>query len=175
MGTLSSGNNLEKGGYILLQHSNAKDKEIKWNFAASTCDFSEATGFDNGFGKRPVCYPFRTDFDYINSSAGLYPGSAVFFKVSKLLIKREIKITIWGSADNCGGNSLASLQSSKNPNFAFRKFNFKVKIFSKINSNEINEARLMKNSEPNKNLIAQSPEITMENKCWNNIVSAKDF
>jgi len=157
---------LKNGGFIMLQHSNAINNEIKWNFIASTCDFSESGNFDNNFGKRPNCYPLRTDFEY--SSNDVYSGSAIFFKLNNIKVGQIINLTVWGSADNCGGNKSENLSSSLKPDFAYRQFNFKAYIYSNINQYETNENRFIGN---NINLLGYSDEITMGNKCFNNIIN----
>jgi len=170
---ITNGSNpLKNGGFIVLQHSNAIDNEIKWNFVASTCDFSDTENFDNGFGKRPVCYPLRTDFEYVNSSGGSYGGSAIFFKINSISPNQTINLTVWGSADNCGGNKIDNLSTAIKLNQAFRQFNYKVFIYTGINQFATNENRFFGN---NISLIAQSDEITMANKCFNNINNGIDF
>jgi len=67
--TFKSSLDFPSGAFVVLQHSNFADGSIRFNFVASTCDFSDNdTSMDQGFGKRPQCYPLRTDFNYASMS-----------------------------------------------------------------------------------------------------------
>src|SRR5690606_3565322 len=69
--------------YIVIKHTDYKLNEKKVNFLASTCDFDElkSKGLIDGleFGKRPICYPLGTDYNYPGTD-----GSGIAFRVNKV-------------------------------------------------------------------------------------------
>ena len=166
--TFTSQQDLTNGGFVLIQQTNTQDLISRFNFVASTCDFSENdNNFDQAFGKRPQCYPIRTDFNYNTSSSSGYAGSGIFFYVKSLQANKTYYITVWGSADACGGSAsvsnFASAIAVANTN---TQFNFQLTVYNGIKQNEKNETRFT--SVP---ILGQSISQTMSNKCWNTMTS----
>ena len=161
-------NSIVNGGYLLIQHSNLIDGQVRWNFIASTCDFSENdSSYDNAFGRRGNCIPLRNDFMYPgfpNTTSG-YSGSAIFIKISPLSNTKPLYVTVWGYADVCGttfdptiGNNITS----------YAQFTFNITIYKSIDVSQMNENRL---SYSGNQIIAQSSSVSMGNKCWNSYIS----
>jgi hypothetical protein len=150
------------GGFLKLQHTNAKDGLNRWSFIASTCDLSANT-VDQGIGKRAPCYPLRTDFNYPNRT-GTYAGSGVFVKVGKIAKDTDFILTVWGFADNCGGDDntnygtydLINKLSSSSANFEFT-----ASYYSSIDATKLAEDRLV-------NQVTSSSSTPMAGKCYNN-------
>jgi hypothetical protein len=165
---------LVNGGYILIQHVNAKDLTNKLSFIASTCDFSENdSSFDNTFGQRPNCFPLNLshDFDYKSSSTD-YAGSGFFFYVKNLLSAKNYYVTIWLFADNCGGNSQANFNVVGNNSGSSVTFNFQVTLYKSINVTKLNEKRFNSTNV----VLAQSAATGMTTgKCYNALVGGAGF
>jgi hypothetical protein len=150
-------------GYLAIQHTNAKDGLNRLSFIASTCDLSANSSMDQGIGKRSQCFPLRTDFNY-PSRSGVYSGSGVFLKISKLAKNTPMILTIWAFADNCGGDDntnystydLINKLSNSSVNFEFTSG-----FLNKIDATKLYEDRLI-------NLLAVSPSTAMTGKCYNN-------
>lgn len=140
---------INKPVWILIQHSNTS-KVNRFNFIASTCDFSEniskKSSIDNDLIKRPICYPLRNDFNYFTKSDEEYAGSGVFFKLSNLNKNLRIIVTIWGYAEVCGENQMQLVAGKyKMPNplgsdasKSIVTFRFNYKVFTGINSDNLN-------------------------------------
>jgi hypothetical protein len=163
--TFTSQQDLTNGGFVLIQQTNTQDLISRYNFVASTCDFSENdNNFDQGFGKRPQCYPIRTDFNYVTSSSATgYAGSGIFFYVKSIQANKPYYVTVWGSADACGGSAaLSNFQSAIAITGTTSQFNFQLTVYNGIKANEKNEARFT--GIP---ILGQSISQTMSNKCWN--------
>ncbi len=166
--SFKSERDLFNGGFVLIQHVNAENLKNKFNFVASTCDFSvnDKASFSQSFGRRSNCYPIRTDFNYPNSNIDNNPvfnGSGVFFYMNQILANKIYYLTVWGSADACGGSNLVDFGSaiSTNSNTS-TKFEFKLTVYNSINSNELNEKRFS-----SINIIGESIAQKMINRCWN--------
>lgn len=146
---------IKKPSWVVIQHSNAS-KSNRFNFIASTCDFSETISnvntISNEFGKRPICYPLINSLVYEGESASTYMGSGVFFKLNEILNTLKYTVTIWGYADICGENQMqldGSLVKYPNPLGSERaksiaKFRFSYSIYKSINS-DLNTAENFKN------------------------------
>jgi hypothetical protein len=154
--------------YVLIRHNNAQSGKNRYNFVASTCDFSEnsSTLIDQNFGKRSTCFPLRKDFNYPNSSDPniSFKGSGVFFLINSIKAKVNYVVTIWGSADNCGGNLLENFSSSLIQINTKTKFDFSLTIYGNIDPLENEEARFS-----NSIIIAESNKAEMKNVCWNTL------
>ena len=164
--TFTSAQDLTNGGFVLIQQSNTQDLISRFNFVAATCDFSENdNNFDQGFGKRPQCYPIRTDMNYVATPSTGYPGSGIFFYVKSLQANKVYYVTVWGSADACGGSALSNFGAAITANTGTStQFNFQLTVYNGINANAINEARFT-----GKPILGQSVSQTMANKCWNSM------
>jgi len=167
--SFTSQQDLTNGGFVLIQQSNTQDLISRYNFVASTCDFSDNdNNFDQAFGKRPQCYPIRTDFNYNASPSTGYNGSGVFFYVKSIQANKTYFVTVWGSADACGGssslNNFASFSSSNTGTNT--QFNFQLTIYNGIKATASNESRF--SGIP---ILGQSVSQTMSNKCWNTMTS----
>jgi hypothetical protein len=166
---------LINGGYVLIQHVNAKDLTNKLSFIASTCDFSENdSSFDNTFGNRPNCFQLSLNHDFIHKSASTeYAGSGFFFYVKNLLSSKNYYITVWLFADNCGGNYQTNFNVIGNTSGASVKFNFQVTLYKTITTTNLNESRF----NPDTNVVlAQSASTGMTiGKCYNALVGGAGF
>jgi hypothetical protein len=165
---------LVNGGFVLIQHANAKDTFNKLAFIASSCDFSENdSSFDNTFGKRPNCYPYRLDHDYPDKSTATdYNGSAFFFYVKNLLSSKNYYVTIWAFADNCGGNAATNFSIPQAPTNASVQFSFRITVYKSMNTAALNEARL--NYATNV-ILGQSSITIMTGRCYNAVVGGMTF
>ena len=128
--TFTSAQDLTNGGFVLIQQSNTQDLISRFNFVASTCDFSENdNNFDQSFGKRPQCYPIRTDMNYTGSPSTGYAGSGIFFYVKALQANKTYYVTVWGSADACGGSAaLSNFASASALTGTTTQFNFQLTV-----------------------------------------------
>jgi hypothetical protein len=168
-------NDLIKGGYILIQHMNAQDASNKLSFIAATCDFSEndSTTFDNSFGVRPNCFPYRLDHNYPNHTTDkAFPGAGIFFKVNSLLSSKKYYLTLWVFADNCGGNNSDNFSIPSNQDGSSVKYSFQLTVYKLVNSKGLNEKRLDNSSNE---ILGQSIITPMMNTCWNAIVNGANF
>ena len=165
---INSNNDLSKGGYLLIQHTNMIDNDTRWNFVASTCDFSEnSSSYENAFGRRPNCFPLRNDFLYdslLNNNPN--NGSGIIVKINPLYSKDNLIVTVWGYADVCG----TTFDPTITPNdSSYRQFKFKLTLYKYFDITKMNEERLIINN--SNQIIATSLDIQMGNKCWNTYVS----
>jgi hypothetical protein len=166
---------LINGGYVLIQHVNAKDLVNKVSFIASTCDFSENDlSFDNTFGKRPNCFPLNLSHDFDNKSTSAdYAGSGFFFYVKNLLSSKNYYVTVWLFADNCGGNYQTNFNVVGNTSGASVTFNFQVTLYKTITATQVNEKRF---SSATNVVLAQSASTGMTTgKCYNALVGGAGF
>jgi hypothetical protein len=166
--TFSSDVDLSSGGYVLIQQSNTVDLASRWNFVAATCDFSDNdNNFDQSFGKRPTCNPIRTDFEYTTSPSG-YNGSGIFFKINSVQANKNYYVTVYGSADACGGTSaITDFDSTKaTPSNNTSKFNFRATVYNTIDATKTNEDRFSSSQ-----VLGQSVSQSMTNTCWNAMTS----
>jgi len=165
--TFTSQQDLTNGGFVLIQQSNTQDLMSRFNFVAATCDFSENdNNFDQAFGKRPQCYPIRTDFNYNASPSTGYNGSGIFFYIKSLQANKTYFVTVWGSADACGGGNTIANFNSLNSTGVNTQFNFQLTVYNGIVSTSTNESRFT--GIP---ILGQSVSQTMTNKCWNTMTS----
>ena len=76
-------------------------------------------------------------------------------------------MTVWGSADNCGGNATLNFNSavSSNTYASSAKFNFQITLYSGINQASKNESRFT-----GMTLLGQTFSQSMKNKCWNAMI-----
>lgn len=171
--SFTSQQDLSNGGYVVIQQNNTVDLQNRFNFVASTCDFSENdNNFSQEFGKRVQCYPLRTDFNYPNTSGSQvgYNGSGIFFYMPSVQSGKTNYVTVWGSADACGGtSSKTDFASSVNPAGTFVNFSFKLTFYKLILSNEKNEERFSIT-----NILGQSETAAMPTKCWNTMTQLVD-
>lgn len=160
----NSKNEIQNPTYVLIRHTNAQLGKNRYNFVASTCDFSENTSsnIDQNFGKRPICFPLRKDFKYPDESNNPYKASGVFFRLNSIKANTDYFVTIWGSADNCGGDSLDNFNSSLSLLNTNVKFDFDLAVYNKINSNQNDEDRFT-----DVTILAESNRARMSNICWN--------
>jgi hypothetical protein len=166
---------LINGGYVIIQHVNAKDLTNKLSFIASTCDFSENdSSFDNTFGKRPNCFPLSLNHDFANKSTSTdYAGSGFFFYVKNLLSSKNYYVTVWLFADNCGGNLQTNFNVVGNTSGASVTFNFQVTLYKTITAANVNESRF---SSTTNVVLAQSASTGMTTgKCYNALVGGAGF
>jgi hypothetical protein len=166
--TFSSSVDLSNGGYVLIQQSNTQELQNRWNFVAATCDFSlNDNNFDNSFGKRPSCNPIRTDFEYTQTPSTGYNGSGIFFYVKNLQAGKNYYVTVYGSADACGGTSaISDFASTISLSGTHAKFNFQATVYNKIDATKTNESRFTDSA-----ILGQSVSQSMSNKCWNSMTS----
>jgi hypothetical protein len=167
--TFTSAEELPNGGYVLIQQNNTQDLVNRWNFVAATCDFSENdNNFEQGFGKRPTCNSIRTDFAYTGTPSQ-YKGSGIFFKLKNIQANKNYFVTVFGSADACGGTTSltdfdsATPSSTKGTN---AKFDFQATIYKTIDATKTNEARFTGST-----ILGQSISKSMTNTCWNAMTS----
>lgn len=161
---------IPKDSFLVIQHVNAKDSINNLTFIASTCDLSDVKDngdnlFPNNKGKRPVCFPLRSDFLYPERSSDQeYNGSGFFFRLPEGLIKREFySVRIFIIAENCGSTTNPTLADNSK---SYVNFNFKYSIYTRIESHQTNENRFNKDY-----LIAESDAITMYGKCYNTLLT----
>jgi hypothetical protein len=160
------------GVYVTIQHTSAVDGNSitaqKFSFIASTCDFSDNPDIDNSFGKRPPCFPMRTDFTYPNMT-GTYKGSGIFFNLkSGILSSKKYYVTVWGYADNCAGSSFGfNLTGGISPKVNSQNitFSFTATVYKGISGTAQNESRFSSTS-----AISASLNTAMSGVCWNNII-----
>lgn len=144
--TFKTNNDINTPVNLLLQHANAKQGKIEYSFVAATCDFSDNdSSFSQAFGARPTCYPFRTDFEYAGASTSKdFNGSGIFFTLPKMKAATTYYVTVWGSADNCGGDAATNFDSFKNNVMDSTKTQFKYSMtaYNGIVATALSEARL---------------------------------
>jgi hypothetical protein len=150
---------LSNGAYIVIQQTNTKDSQSKFNFVASTCDFSaNDSSFDQSFGKRPICFPLRNDLTYASaSSATTYNGSGIFFWLSSVLSTKTYQLVVWGFADSCGTGRDPITDNAN----SFTQFQFNIKAYKGIDATKQNEARFTSQT-----VIGESSAYTQGGKCW---------
>jgi hypothetical protein len=137
------------GGYVLLQHTNALNKDEYGNFAnkvsfiASTCDFSDNSPdfVSNNFASRPNCYAYRTNYNYPGTTNTVIPfnGSGVFFYLPSIVAEQNYNVIVWGYADDCGGDNTNAFDPQSTDTVVFT---FQATIFKHINANAQFEQRL---------------------------------
>lgn len=172
--SFKSANDINTPVNILLQHANAKTGKIEYNMVASTCDFSENdSSFTQTFGSRPVCYPYRTDFEYTGASASKdFNGSAIFFSLKNMKAATNYYVTVWGSADSCGGDEADNFKATIADTMDTTKtqFKFSMTAYNGIDQTAVNESRL--SSRP---ILGQTTApVAMSNTCWNSMMNLPD-
>ena len=149
--------NIAKPVWVVINHAN-RGNSCKFNFIASTCDFSDIfnkkTTVENELSKRPICYPLRNDFSFKNKAITDHEGSGVFFKLGNIIKDTPIVVTIWGYADVCGVNQLQTVNSAiKYPNplgndssNSMTSIKFNIYVYTGINSNNVNSENFKNNN-----------------------------
>lgn len=162
----SFNSDLLNGGYVLVQHTNAKLNANMMNFIASTCDFSENISDNdnnwNDYGLRPICHPFNTNFDYQEySESSNFKGSGIFFKINKITSNKNYSLTVWVFAEECGTESIENSLNHKT------NFGFTISVYKEIDQLLKYEKRL---NWPNKNniVLAISQETLSKITCIGN-------
>jgi hypothetical protein len=163
--TITSPIDLPQGGYMAIEHTNAKEGVNRWSFASATCDMSANTSQEQGFGRRNLCYPLRVDYNYPDkSSTQNYDGSGVFFKVGAIKAGSPYIVTIWGFADNCGGDADTNFDLVNGLAASSVQFEFTASFVTTVTGiDKKNEDRLT-------GLVAYSSSTPMTGKCFNNKV-----
>ena len=174
--TFNSPSDLTNGGIVVIQHSNAIDGNgvaatpgNKFSFIASTCDFSgNDSTFDNTFGNRPTCYPYKLENSYTANALTPYAGSAIFFNMKKIITGgKTYTVTVWAFADNCGGTTT---DFNTSPTLVYVIPNFQISVWKTLDPTMINDGRFYTTSNNNA-IIAQSVSQPFTGKCWNNLLS----
>lgn len=187
--TFNSNIDLINGGYILIRQTNTMYNSNKFNFIASTCDFSdnnlvlnnqENSESSNDFEKKPMCFPLRTDFKYeAFDTNDYYNGSGIYFKLKNIKKNKKYTLTVWGYAESCGNYSVNNsfpdpskniynlTEADNNENYVF--FEFGYTIYKSIDQTKIAEEVFSEN-----NILAKSIPIKMNNKCWGAITEEID-
>ena len=78
-------------------------------------------------------------------------------------------MTIWGFADSCTGQSKSNDPTKANNRGSYTIFQFNYVLYKDINSFEVGEKRFA-----NQSILAQSPIIKFNNKCWNSYLGSSD-
>jgi len=154
-------------GYVLIKHENVDLLASKFNFIASTCDFSRTNLFSQNLGERPICFPYTNNLGIDADSPEI--GSGIVFKlppinyISQSLL--SISLTVFGFNQICGISNLAKDWKNKS------KFSFSIKIFKNIDMSKFNEKRFS-----NSDIIAKSVNnFEMENTCYSNTNNLSDL
>ena len=146
-----------QGAYILIQQVETDTSIRKWNFIASTCDFSgNDSSYGYTFGNRPTCVPLRYDFNYNNNLM----GSGIFFKLPYIGFGFIYTVTVFGYTEICGAgpNTFMGIQNSV-------QFSFAITLYKSIKMTSFNENRIVY---PENQIYATS-KVTMQNTCWSTI------
>lgn len=159
-------NDISEGGFLLIQHANARLNYNQVNFIASTCDFSDNSKdlVSNEFGKRPICYPLRNDLNFKQDiSDRTYLGSGIFFKIPNIVANELYTVTVWAFFDACneGENDPTNKNNRNSKTYQY----FKYTLFSSINTSQSNESRF-----DNQEILAQSSVLDSISPCWNSYI-----
>jgi len=158
---------LVNGGYVLVQHVNAKTGSNKITFIPSSCDFSDNEGQDQSFGKRANCYPIRNDFVFPGASGtNDFAGHGFFFNFKSIVSSKDFKVKVWAFADNCGGDGVTLFNPITNTANSATTPSFKITIYKNIDKKSIGNNRFT-----NQVILADSDPIAFSGKCWNSKVS----
>jgi len=169
--TFKTNNDINSPVNIVLQHSNAIQTKIEYSFVASTCDFSENdVSFASSFGSRPTCYPLRTDFAFPTAASDKeFNGSGIFFRLASMKSTITYTVTVWGSADNCGGDLTDNFFPIKLDTIDVTKTKYKYSMtaYGGIDDTKSNEERFT-----TQQIIAKTATpIPMGNHCWNALMN----
>lgn len=155
------------GGYIVIKHENLNLFKTKFNFIASTCDFSRTTFLSQNFGERPICFPYRNTMEYAlknDDQAKTGIGSAIVFKLPQInnVFQRifSISLVVFGYNEICGNSALTRVTA---PDVNLSKFSFSVKIYKTMDMSKFNENRFSESD-----VVASTPKahIIMSHTCF---------